>query len=454
MSRSLYKNLIIVGNGFDMWQGLPTSYEKFRLYYHENIERIAKGLNCTFYVVDEKTNVTAVELIYGDPLNPSNLEDTFFWNLEARMDKIDDQLINIHFGRSEEGRQKLASAVEEATMLLRKVFCEWVNTINVDAKSSGYIFPEDTFVINFNYTDTLRKRFSVRKKNDYHIHGDAEQPDSIIVGHTTHPEMPFEELIERKFLKPADPAKGLPRFDGLYAIEDALYKTDKHVYDNIDRLCGAMLKAGVHIEDFEHIYVLGHSFAEADMAYLRFISEATRCGCDYEALSAFGHLDKGTLLGIALGSDLGEERLLGMILLNIQYATYHRERVFSDAEDMFAYLDEGREDSKMTYPEELAVEAVKQRFWFEQVQRTSEFLKELAKQYHISLPDGCHSVLDFADYVDGWHDQRRRNPVWHVSYHSEDDKKRIKKALKSLGIKEKNYKLFGSIDECINEFRQ
>ena len=128
--------------------------------------------------------------------------------------------------------------------------------------------------------------------------------------------------------------------------------------------------------------------------------------------------------------------------------------MFSDAEDMFAYLDEGREDSKMTYPEELAVEAVKQRFWFEQVQRTSEFLKELAKQYHISLPDGCHSVLDFADYVDGWHDQRRRNPVWHVSYHSEDDKKRIKKALKSLGIKEKNYKLFGSIDECINEFRQ
>ena len=49
MSRSLYKNLIIVGNGFDMWQGLPTSYEKFRLYYHDNIERIAKELNCTFY---------------------------------------------------------------------------------------------------------------------------------------------------------------------------------------------------------------------------------------------------------------------------------------------------------------------------------------------------------------------------------------------------------------------
>ena len=36
-----------------------------------------------------------------------------------------------------------------------------------------------------------------------------------------------------------------------------------HIYDNIDRLCAAMLKAGAHIEDFENIYVLGHSFADA-----------------------------------------------------------------------------------------------------------------------------------------------------------------------------------------------
>lgn len=437
MSRSLYKNLVIIGNGFDMWQGLPTSYEQFRLYYHENIERIAKELNCTFYTVDEKIRVTAVELIYGNPLNLNYLEDAFFWNLEARMDKIDDQLINMHFGRSEEGLKKLASAVEEATMLLRKVFCEWVNAINVEAKPSGYCFPDDSFVINFNYTDTLRKRFSVRKKNDYHIHGDAERLESIIVGHTTHPEMPFKELIERNFLKPADPEKGLPRVDGLYAIEDALYKTDKHVYDNIDKLCAAMLKVGVHIEDFEHIYVLGHSFAEADMEYLRFISEATRCGCNFERLAAFGHLDKGILFGIALGGDLGEERLLAMIKLNILYAMYHRERIFSDAEDLFAYLDEGRKDNRMEYPEKLAEEAVRQRFWFEQTKRTDEFLKELAKQYHISLPEGCHSVLDFADHVDGWHDQRRRNPVWHVSYHSEEDKKRIRKALKRLGVKEK-----------------
>lgn len=41
MSRSNYRNLIIIGNGFDCWQGIPTSYEKFRVYYKEHIAEVA-----------------------------------------------------------------------------------------------------------------------------------------------------------------------------------------------------------------------------------------------------------------------------------------------------------------------------------------------------------------------------------------------------------------------------
>ena len=56
------------------------------------------------------------------------------------------------------------------------------------------------------------------------------------------------ELIERKIMEPLDPTKGLPRIDGLYAVEDALYRTDKHTADRIDALCVALMKNGVHIE--------------------------------------------------------------------------------------------------------------------------------------------------------------------------------------------------------------
>ena len=109
VSRSNYKNLIIIGNGFDCWQGIPTSYEKFRVYYNEHIEEVASKLGYSFYTIKDtagiEKKVTAVELIYGNPFEPDQLENDFFWNLEARMDKIDDQIINLYFGRSAEGRK-------------------------------------------------------------------------------------------------------------------------------------------------------------------------------------------------------------------------------------------------------------------------------------------------------------------------------------------------------------
>ena len=46
----------------------------------------------------------------------------------------------------------------------------------------------------FNYTDTLLKRFGVKAVNEFHIHGMANEKESIIVGHATHPEYPYEPL--------------------------------------------------------------------------------------------------------------------------------------------------------------------------------------------------------------------------------------------------------------------
>ena len=342
MSRSKYRNLIIVGNGFDCWQSIPTSYEAFRLYYSKHVEEVAKALGYGIYTVTDKSgakkNITAVELIYGNPFEPNYLENEFFWNLEARMDRLDDQKINFFFGRSAEGREKLRKTVDEAITLLRRLFCDWVETFNIKKENSGFRFSDDSFIVNFNYTDTLEKRFGVNPNNDFHIHGVATDPSSIVVGHSTHPEMPLKELIEQHFIKPEDPAKGLPRFEGLYAVEEALYRTDKHTADRIDEFCVSLMKNGVHIEDIENIYVLGHSLAPADMDYFSFINAITRCGCNYEDLSAVGHMNQDFL------ASLNDERLLGWIILNVQYATAHRGRIDPNAEDIFAFLDDGRND--------------------------------------------------------------------------------------------------------------
>ena len=458
MSRSKYRNLIIIGNGFDCWQGIPTSYENFRLYYAEHIYEVANSLGCKLYTVTDKNGndkkITAVEIIYGDPFNPDNLESEFFWHLESRMDKLDDQIINMFFGRTTEGIKTLRHAVVEAISLLRRLFCDWVTTLNIDIKDSGYKFTNDCFVINFNYTDTIEKRFALSSSNVFHIHGSADDVASIIVGHSTHPEKPFKELIERHFIRSIFSEGELPRINGLYAVEEALYKTDKHTADNIDRLCVKLMKKGIHIEDFENIYVLGHSFAEADMDYFDFINSVTRCGCNFETISPTGHFDKGLLAALLSGEEIGEDILMNTIALNIEYAIQHRSHIVEHADDLFPeykVIDELLGDNQIRSKKE-AEYAVKQRFWFEQAKRTHDVLEKLAKEYHVPVPKNCHSILGYMDYVDYGHDQRRRNPTWYISYHSEDDKKRIKRVMRELDIK--RYKLYDTIDDCIAEFRK
>lgn len=456
MSRSEYRNLIIIGNGFDCWQGIPTSYEKFRLYYAAHIEEVAEALGCTFYpIIDDagvEKRITAVELIYGNPFDPDYLESDFFWNLEARLNRIDDQMISLYFGREKEGLEKLNTAVDEATLLIRRLFCDWVMTLDISNKDSGYKFTDDCFVINFNYTDTVEKRFGVNPDNVYHIHGSAKNAESIIVGHATHPEKPFDELMERRFMKSADPSKGLPRIDALYAVENALYKTDKHTADNIDQLCKIFVEHNVHIEDIENIYVLGHSFAQADYDYFEFIDRVSRCGCDFDRIAPVGHLDIELLSLLSMKNERSEDILMEMIMFNIEYAIHHRERLIPDAEDFFPELKEMDEQygGMRKYSDVDAAKAVKQRFWFEQAARTRKVLEEIAGKYRVPIPEGCHSILKYMDYKNYGHDPRRKNAQWHISFHSPDDKKQIKSVMKSLQLK--RYTLYSSIDECIAKF--
>lgn len=462
MFKAKYKNLIIIGNGFDRWQNLPTSYDEFRKYYATHIDEAMDALGIVKKTIAEpdgtEKTVTPVELVYGDPFDPQKLPSEFFWSFETSLDKMDDQQLSLYYGTSKKGINQLRETVEQAQAILRHLFCGWILALNITEESSKYHFGDDSFFINFNYTDTLEKRFGVHRHNIYHIHGDAEHPDSIIFGHATHPETAFEELVEHHFMRPLLPEHGLPRFETLYAIEDALYRTDKHVADNIDHMCAAFMDANLHVEDIENIYVLGHSFGDPDVEYFDYIDKITRCGCDFEALSAAGKLMEDELTQLLmLGIPGTEDLLLPMIQLNIQYAAHHRERElkrepipFPKAEKLAENLfgPEKPYDSHDTYEEK---RAVNQRFLFEQAGRTQQFLREIAQKHgYLELPEGMHSVLELAGLLDGGHVQRLRNAQWYISYRTPEDKSQIKKVTKQIGLK--RYHLYDSIDQCIQTF--
>ena len=427
---SKYKKLFIIGNGFDRWQGLPTSYDQFKEYYRKNIHAVAKKLHIKTRVNGAGTLITPVEMIFGHIFRPQALPEEFFWNFESSIALLDDQYIINYFKKSKRGLYKLQKTVRKAQQILQKLFCDWIKSIEIVPGDSGYKFDDSCYFINFNYTDTLVKRFGIDKNSDYHIHGEAEDPESIIFGHSTHPETAFQELMEQKFVRTLDGKKSR-RLQGLYLIENALYETDKHVQDNIDELCEFMTLAGVHIEEITDIYVLGHSFSEPDYEYFEFLVKATQMNCDFNELSAFWKVQN---LGL---ERLNEDDLLESIQLNIAYAAQHRKRVLKKDDLSFpkaemiekllfgqtdVYTDGNGNIHKKDTLNAKTEAAVQKRFLIEQALRTKEVIEELCGLKGIrELPPDCFSILNAAAYMDGGHSPRNGNAKWHISYFSDED---------------------------------
>lgn len=465
-----YKKLFLIGNGFDRWQNMPTSYEEFRKYYRDHVKEVAKKLKIKVKSDKNGALITPVEMIYGDIFHPDKLENDFFWTMESAMARIDDQNINLYFGKSNQGLYRMQETLQKALDLLHQVFSEWITSIEIDDRVPRYRFGDDCYFVNFNYTETLERCFGIVEANIDHIHGEASDPESIIVGHSQHPEIAFPELMEQKFIRTPDGGKS-KRFMGLYLVEAALYETDKSIQDNIDVMCEIMAFKNFHFEDITDIYVLGHSFAEVDYEYFDFFVKASQGKTDLNSLSVLWEAREEW--GDVFGSDENNaaEDLLDWIRLNIQYASENRRRslgrdnisfpvceefekrvfgranVFTDA-DGNVYEYEGVSEE--------ARKAVHKRFLLEQTERTREAMNEFALMRGLEeYPGDIFSVPSLAAYIDDQngnkHSERMSDARWHTSYLSDDDKVRIEDVMKRAGCT--NYELHPSIDECIEEFR-
>ena len=460
LMKSKYRKLFIIGNGFDRWQGLPTSYDHFKEFYRKNIREIVKGLQIKTITDHDGNLITPVELVFGDISKPSSLPEEFFWNFESTLALLDDQKLINHFDKSDKGLYNLQETVDEAMRILQKAFGDWIASIKITSAKSNYNFGDDSYFINFNYTDTLEKRFGVDEINDYHIHGEATDPEYIIFGHSSHPEMAFPELMEQKFITTLSGGKS-KRLQGLYLIEAALYETDKHVQDNIDVLCEFMTLDRVHLEDFTDIYVLGHSLAEVDYEYFEFLVKATQAECDFNELSALWKVKK---LGL---ETLDVDGLREFIHLNIVYASNHRKRALGKNDISFPKAEafertlfgqvgvitdkEGNIHQKNDIDRK-ASEAVYKRFIMEQAMRTKEVIEDLCTLKDVDeLPGNCLSVLKAADYIDGGHESRKQDVTWHISCFSDKDRIQAKKVMERAGCK--NYILYQGIEECIEGFK-
>lgn len=450
--RTKVDTLILIGNGFDIWQGLDTSYASFEKYYEAHLDEVLARFHLKKRTLqDQDGNVVLdsagnpvtysdVELFYGDPFHPQKLPHEFWWDFETSMDKIDDQQINYFFGR--DGIREIQKCADNAQKILKELFREWVMSIHISERISEYEFGDNVLFVNFNYTDTLLKRFGVKGANEFHIHGSAAQKESIVVGHATHPELPYEPL--KNF-------KDKPRFQGLYYIEEFLYDADKHVEDNYMKLRIFCALHGARVEDIKKIYVLGLGFGNADLSYIKHLIHETQ--------------------GIAENPEqsLSDEELcyldamdyMGAMNLNIHYAISHRERVMKKDPISFPeyelldeiispYIEDPYHHMERDSQMRLEAAAVRRRFLSEQEERDKkmkrEYLRMLSKKLRVGRLSPSETFLD----TDNGAIRSLSGAEWHISYYSDKDYKKINAIMKNYGCK--NYSLHDSIEKCINVF--
>ncbi|MDE7159123.1 MAG: zinc-ribbon domain containing protein, partial [Clostridiales bacterium] len=259
------KNLFIIGNGFDIWCGLNTRYSDFEEFYENNKIRISWDLGiepCD--LMEEETciseSLTQFDLLYFmlNANGPSiRAYDSDFWSdFENSLSELDDFTINMYFGKEIDDIKDIRIDCDYAYEIIRKSFSEWIKSIDSNCNSIKDQFRfNDSLFVNFNYTDTLVCKFGIDENNVIHIHGNANDTESIIFGHgksvDTNP-----SIIQLG-----------RRFAGLYIIETVLKKFYKNPPAQWQMFQKRLQNKGADFKEVEDVYILGHSLGKADKYY-------------------------------------------------------------------------------------------------------------------------------------------------------------------------------------------
>ena len=292
--------LVIIGNGFDMAHGLKSGYGNFKEYIQKND-------------IDE---YEFLETLFGSDFN----KDEFWWNFEESLSKNDFENFSESIELNNDDQRKNgfedenceesnSSYFAEHICRLKKMFCEWIYTINENEindeskKEKICTYFDDSIVMTFNYTSTVEELYGV---NCFHIHGYIENVDleneigldSIVLGHSFNLSLlgsNDEEINSDDVYCVSDDGESIPFSDLSFVkvyncsnsdyINDSLSNADS-TYQQIftkrcnkiinEDNCGFFMELERNAKDIDEIIVLGHSISEIDRKYYEKIVDTIR----------------------------------------------------------------------------------------------------------------------------------------------------------------------------------
>ena len=162
--------LVIIGNGFDIWNGLPTKYWNFYDQYRDSIEDHIQYF-------DDFCDVDSEWMNFEESLgsfNQDNFHDNAAWQPSLE-EMADDHTLLLGF------EDEITNKKEELVDDITKAFEAWINSVDVNMATKLIEFSESFKFINFNYTTVLQDIYGIPEDNILHIHGKVKK--NIVFGH-------------------------------------------------------------------------------------------------------------------------------------------------------------------------------------------------------------------------------------------------------------------------------
>ena len=247
--------LIIVGNGFDVNHGIPSSYAHFKTWLSNTDKELYDFLERYIDVAGDWWNdferslseIDIPKLIRETPLEnrpidprfPSSFSHPASWRLDS---------------------------VRESISLK---FTEWVKTLDGVKIKKKIELPEACLYISFNYTDTLERVYGIKENRIVYIHGKASRGDELIYGHGKS-QFELEYDVMKKY--------NLHRSDdfftaGSFGDSESELTSRVSYWQKYIQLASYYDVLRPAVAGANNVCVYGLSFSEVDYPYLQWIAE-------------------------------------------------------------------------------------------------------------------------------------------------------------------------------------
>lgn len=301
------KRLYIIGNGFDLYHGVKSSYYDFRQYLEESEEKelldnLEYYINCDNFWGDFENNLAYIDR--------EKLMDGVDIYLDIFCDTMDQESEDFLVADFFVAIDMATQAVNRIINILPKKFKNWIKTLTLyrDYIPLHTLLDEKAKYINFNYTEFLESIYGINKDNILYIHGERRDDEKeLVLGHGQNPNKVFEDWYEKnKGKKKFQPQmkNGKVEYDRNSNLTYLAYFLDDETKGNwkSQTRYDAVETAKRYIEDYywesekktkqviennnnffetlrnvEEVIVIGHSLSKVDYPYFRKIIDVNNC---------------------------------------------------------------------------------------------------------------------------------------------------------------------------------